>query len=138
MQGNDASEQTGELSREELGRLVASRWTGENSEKVSKEDDAKEKAYEVHEELPDSTHDDEDDGYAPDSDDDTERYDDTGKYDDHADTDLDESYEDTDHDDTSSSDKSDTDDDLDLAGLKFLSPLILFLSIFLVLLLFLS
>lgn len=132
------SEQTGELSREELGRLVASRWTGENSEKVSKEDDAKEKAYEVHEEMPDSTHDDEDDGYAPDSDDDTERYDDAGKYDDHADTDLDESYEDTDHDDTSSSDKSDTDDDLDLAGLKFLSPLILFLSIFLVLLLFLS
>lgn len=126
MQGNDASESTEELSREELGRLVASRWTGENTEKESKEDGAEDKAHEVHEEVPDSTHDGEDDGYATDTDDDTERYDGAGKYDDHVDNDLDESYEDEDHDDTSSSYKSDTDDDLDLSGLKFLSLLILF------------
>ncbi|XP_031249367.1 glucosidase 2 subunit beta [Pistacia vera] len=113
--GNDASESTEELSREELGRLVASRWTGENNKKESQEDGVKDKAHEVHEEVPDSTHDGEDDGYATDTDDDTERYDEAGKYDDHIDNDLDESYEDEDHDDTSSSYKSDTDDDLDLS-----------------------
>lgn len=104
------------MSREELGRLVASRWARENTEKESKENGAKDKVYEVHEKLPDSTNDDEDDGYAPDTDYHTERYDDAEKYDDHKDNDLDESYKDGDHD--VSSYKSDTDDDSDLSGLK--------------------
>ncbi|GMY16081.1 glucosidase 2 subunit beta [Fagus crenata] len=97
--GNDASENTEGLSKEELGRLVASRWTGENSAKQTEEvDAAKDKDHEAHEEMPKSTHDEEYDGYASETDDDNHRYDD----DDDIEDEVDEDFREEDHDDSSS------------------------------------
>ncbi|GLT26966.1 hypothetical protein SLA2020_020000 [Shorea laevis] len=104
--GNDLSENTEELSREELGRLVASRWTGENTEK---HDDVKDNSHEGHEDMLKQIHDEEYDGYASDTNDDTSKYDDTGKYDDTED----DTVEEDNHDGPSSSYKSD--DDIDLS-----------------------
>ncbi|GLT39395.1 hypothetical protein SLA2020_135880 [Shorea laevis] len=124
--GNELSENTEELSREELGRLVASRWTGENAEKHA---NAKDNSHEDegHDETLKQTHDEEHDGYAPDTDDDTGKYDDT-------DDDMDEAYEDDNHDDPSLSYKSDddnhddpsssykSDDDIDLSDTSTTTP----------------
>ncbi|KAJ4838203.1 hypothetical protein Tsubulata_029612 [Turnera subulata] len=113
---------TQDLSREELGRLVASRWTG-NSEKQTEEIvDTKES--EQHEEVSQYAHDDEDDGYASETDDDTGKYDDdTGKYDDVDAEDNDDSYEEHSHDDESPSYKSDTDGEVDLSDTTSLDNL---------------
>lgn len=111
MQGAVESENTEGLSKEELGRLVASRWTGESTEKEkSREGDTNE----IHGETVDQTHN-ENDGYAPDSDDEAESYD-SGKYDNDLEDELDETYDDENHEDTSSSNKSDVDDEFDLLG----------------------
>ncbi|XP_057953342.1 glucosidase 2 subunit beta [Malania oleifera] len=102
-----ASENTEDLSREELGRLVASRWTGENSERQTTENDAvKDSAHEGLEESQDSTHDEEYDGYASETDDDHHSYDD-----DDVEDQIDDFVED--HDDSSSSYKSDLENDTD-------------------------
>ncbi|KAK1586566.1 hypothetical protein Q3G72_003837 [Acer saccharum] len=116
----DASESTKELSKEELGRLVASRWTGENTEKQG-EDGVRDNDHETHEEMPEDTHDEEEDNYASDDDfekyEDNRKYDDTGKYDDNDiedDMDIeDDNYKEENHDGTSTSYKSDIDDGLD-------------------------
>ncbi|OMO57820.1 hypothetical protein COLO4_35073 [Corchorus olitorius] len=105
---SDASETTEGLSKEELGRLVASRWTGEKNENQGS---AHDNADESHEELPKDTDDEQYDGYASESDEDSGKYDDSGKYnDDDIDDELEENYEEESHDDTTSY-KSDTDDE---------------------------
>ena len=112
-QGNDASENTERLSKEELGRLVASRWTGENTEKQTEEvDAAKDKDHGGHEEIPEATHDEEDDGYASETDDDNQRYEDEDMEDE-----VDEDFREEDHYDSGSY-KSESDTEPDLSGLQ--------------------
>ncbi|KAL3745548.1 hypothetical protein ACJRO7_014631 [Eucalyptus globulus] len=63
--GDDASENADELSKEELGQLVASRWTGEKTEKESGEDFARDNNNEEQSrEIPKDTRDGIDDIYA--------------------------------------------------------------------------
>lgn len=102
--GDDDSENTEELSREELGRRIASRWTGE------KNDDAKDSYAEGHDVMPEQTHDEVYDGYAPDTDDEADKYNDADKYDD-VDDDVDDTYEEDTHDDRTTSYQSDADDE---------------------------
>ncbi|KAF8102699.1 hypothetical protein N665_0197s0059 [Sinapis alba] len=106
------SEKKEELSKEELGRLVASRWTGENSDKPSEADESpKADDHENHEHTPTSPHEvEEDDGFVSDGDEETG---DDGKYSDHEPED--DSYEEEYRHDSSSSYKSDAEDDLDLS-----------------------
>ncbi|KAJ8760034.1 hypothetical protein K2173_010890 [Erythroxylum novogranatense] len=108
---SDMSENTEGLSKEELGRLVASRWVGttekKNEEINSVEDDYPED-HEDHEDMPEDKH--EDDGYASETDDDTGKYDDID-----AEDDTGETYEEDIHDDTSPSYKHDFDDASDLS-----------------------
>ncbi|KAK7362466.1 hypothetical protein VNO77_04580 [Canavalia gladiata] len=109
---NDVSDDTEGLSKEELGRLVASRWTGENVDKQSAEADTT-LDNEDHEDLPKGTNDEESDGYASETDDDSQKYDDSHKYDDE--DEVDEEDQEDDHDDFSSSYKSDLDTEPDLS-----------------------
>ncbi|XVF04517.1 hypothetical protein REPUB_Repub05bG0090300 [Reevesia pubescens] len=102
---SDASETAEEVSREELGRLVASRWTGESTENQG---GTKVNADESHEEMPKDTHDKQYDNYASETDEDI------GKYDDDVDDEPDESYEEENHDDTTLY-KSDLDDEPDFS-----------------------
>ncbi|CAH8301415.1 unnamed protein product [Eruca vesicaria subsp. sativa] len=106
------SEKKEELSKEELGRLVASRWTGETSEKPSEADESpKADDHENHEHTPTSPHEvEEDDGFVSDGDEETV---DDGKYSDHEPED--DSYEEEYRHDSTSSYKSDAEDDLDLS-----------------------
>ncbi|KAK8635331.1 hypothetical protein V6N13_004072 [Hibiscus sabdariffa] len=104
---SDASEITEELSREELGRRIASRWTGESTENQG---EAKHDTDDSHEEMHKDEHDEEEfDSYASDSDEEE-----TGKYDDDniddVDDEPDEGYEEENHDDSTSY-KYDTDDE---------------------------
>ncbi|KAK4780617.1 hypothetical protein SAY87_016723 [Trapa incisa] len=65
MPREDNGPETDELSKEELGKLVASRWTGEKIEKESEADpveDNNPKVYD-HEEIPEDTYEEEDGGY---------------------------------------------------------------------------
>ena len=129
MQENEESSEISEgLSREELGRLVASRWTGESTENQggTKNNNADDR----HEEVPKDSDDEQYDAYASDTDEDTGKYDDNGKYDDDEDDidddindELDEAYEEENHDDTTSH-KSDLDDEPDLSGVQFFSFLV--------------
>ncbi|KAJ0266965.1 Glucosidase 2 subunit beta [Hirschfeldia incana] len=113
------SEKKEELSKEELGRLVASRWTGENSDKPSEADESpKADDHENHEHTPTSPHEvEEDDGFVSDGDEETG---DDGKYSDHEPED--DSYEEEYRHDSSSSYKSDAEDDLDLSETTTSSP----------------
>ncbi|XP_027345856.1 glucosidase 2 subunit beta isoform X2 [Abrus precatorius] len=115
--GNDVSENTEGLSREELGRLVASRWTGENVDKQSAEADTT-LDNEDHEDLPKGTDNEEYEGYASETDDESHKYDDDShKYDDKYDDEdeIDEEYREDEHEDLSSSYKSDLDTEPDLS-----------------------
>ncbi|KAK6919837.1 Glucosidase II beta subunit, N-terminal [Dillenia turbinata] len=82
----DASENTDALSKEELGRLVASRWTGESTEK-SKEDTTAKDGHDHNVQTPESTHSEDYDA----SDDDNQMYDDDDDDDDDIDDDVDKS-----------------------------------------------
>ncbi|KAL6275115.1 hypothetical protein ACE6H2_018716 [Prunus campanulata] len=105
-EGKDASENTESLSREELGRLVASRWTGEDASREGGDvDNAKDND---HEEAPKDTHGGEYDGYASESDDDNQRYDDE-------DVEADDDFGEVDHGDSDSSYKYESDTDSDLS-----------------------
>ncbi|CAN8252999.1 unnamed protein product [Cochlearia groenlandica] len=110
------SDKKEELSKEELGRLVASRWTGEKSDTPAEADESLQADdQEKHEHSPNTPHEaDEDDGFVSDGDEDTG---DDGKYSDHEPED--DSYEEEHHHDSSSSYKSDADDDLDFSGLHY-------------------
>ncbi|KAG5076337.1 hypothetical protein JHK82_055032 [Glycine max] len=110
--GNDASENTEGLSREELGRLVASRWTGENTDKPSAEPDTT--LDNEDREDPKGKNNEEYEGYASETDDDNNKYDDDShKYDDE--DEVDDEYREDEHDDLSSSYKSDSDNEPDLS-----------------------
>lgn len=104
------------MSKEELGRLVASRWTGENSDKPSEADDSpKADEHENLEHTPTSPQEvEEDDGFVSDGDEETG---DDGKYSDHEPED--DTYEEEYRHDSTSSYKSDAEDDLDLSGLHY-------------------
>ncbi|KAE9597331.1 putative mannose-6-phosphate receptor binding domain, glucosidase 2 subunit beta [Lupinus albus] len=104
-EGHDVSENTEGLSKEELGRLVASRWTGENTDKQSAEADTTLDNEDL-EDIPDETYNAEHDGYA------TETEDDSSKYEE---DEIDEDFQEDEHDDHSSSYKSDTDTEPDLS-----------------------
>ncbi|XP_039034351.1 glucosidase 2 subunit beta-like isoform X3 [Hibiscus syriacus] len=103
---SDASEITEALSREELGRRITSRWTGESTENQG---GTKHDTDESHEETHKDEHDEEEyDSYASDSEEEE-----TGKYDDSiddVDDEPDEGYEEENHDDSTSY-KYDTDDE---------------------------
>lgn len=66
---------TSGLSKEELGRLVASRWTGENAAHKTDDTDSTTKD-ELPEDIPDSGEEDDDSDYASELDDDKHKYDD--------------------------------------------------------------
>ncbi|KAF2303962.1 hypothetical protein GH714_025307 [Hevea brasiliensis] len=110
---NDLSKNTEGLSKEELGRLVASRWTGSSESKTEAVDVAKDDHgnHEDHEEMPPDMHDEEYDGYASETDDDTGKYDDVDTEDD-----MDETYERMLMI-TGSSYKPDPEDDIDLSDI---------------------
>ncbi|KAJ4873369.1 Glucosidase 2 subunit beta [Raphanus sativus] len=116
---DSVSEKKEELSKEELGRLVASRWTGEKSDKPTEADDiSKADDQENHEHTPTTPHEvDEDDGFVSDGDEDTA---DEGKYSDHEPED--DSYEEEHRHDSTSSYKSDAEDDLDLSEMATSNP----------------
>ncbi|KAM1039313.1 hypothetical protein ACFX2C_028742 [Malus domestica] len=104
-QGKDESEKTESLSREELGRRVASRWTGEDTSKEGGEVDVDKDNN--HEEFPKDTHD-EYDGSASETDDESQRYDDED-----VEEEADNVFGEEDHGDSSSSYKYDSDTDSD-------------------------
>ncbi|XP_019424219.1 PREDICTED: glucosidase 2 subunit beta-like isoform X1 [Lupinus angustifolius] len=104
-EGHDVSENTEGLSKEELGRLVASRWTGENTDKQSAEADTTSDNEDL-EDIPDETHNVEHDGYASDTDNDSSKYEED---------EIDEDFREDEHDDHSSSYKSDTETEPDLS-----------------------
>ncbi|OWM69297.1 glucosidase 2 subunit beta-like [Punica granatum] len=107
---DDGPENTEGLSKEELGRLVASRWTGEKIEKESGEESGEEnnpEAYE-HEEIPQDTHYEDDDGYASETYKEDEKY----EYDD-PDNDIDEDLGVEDHSDTRIPNHSESDEESD-------------------------
>ncbi|KAM0998604.1 hypothetical protein PS1_005405 [Malus domestica] len=98
-EGEDESEKTESLSREELGRRVASRWTGEDTTKEGEEVDAVKE--DTHEQY---------DGYASETDDDNQKYDDKD-VEEAADNDFGED----DHGDSDSSYKYESDTDSDFS-----------------------
>ncbi|XP_059430441.1 glucosidase 2 subunit beta [Corylus avellana] len=110
--GNDVSENTEGLSKEELGRLVASRWTGENTAKQTEEVDATKDN--DHEEMPGGTHGEESDGYASETDNDNGRYDDDN---DDVEDEVDEDFREEDHDESSSSYNFDSEIESDLSDI---------------------
>ncbi|CAK9158979.1 unnamed protein product [Ilex paraguariensis] len=111
-QGADAYESAESLSREELGRRVASRWTGEKTEQQTEEVNAAEDDdHENHEETPKDTHGEEYNGYDSETDDEHQRYDED---------DPEEQVEEIggqDHEDSSSSYKYESDDESDLSDI---------------------
>lgn len=120
--GKEASENTDGLSKEELGRLVASRWTGEDVGKKSVEANTA-LDNEDQEDILHGTNNEENEGYASETDDDTGKYDDdTGKYDDDTgkyDEDInDEEFQEDEHEDLSSSYKSDVESEPDLSDVS--------------------
>ncbi|XP_028759729.1 glucosidase 2 subunit beta [Neltuma alba] len=110
-EGNNVPESTEGLSKEELGRLVASRWTGENPARQSAETDTTiNMADEDNEDLPKETNHEEYEGYVSETDDDGHKYDDVD-----AEDEMDEDFHEE-HDEPSSSYKSDNDIGPDLSA----------------------
>ncbi|KAK7400705.1 hypothetical protein VNO78_11978 [Psophocarpus tetragonolobus] len=117
--GNDVSENTEGLSREELGRLVASRWTGENTDKQSAAPDTT-LDNEDHEDHPKGTDNEEYEGYASETDEDDKYDDDSNKFDNDShkyddEDDVDDEFREDEHDDSSSSSNSDSENEPDLS-----------------------
>lgn len=112
------------MSKEELGRLVASRWTGENTGKQTEDVNEKDNNLEDNEsteQTPDDTHDHEDDGYASETDDERQRYDD-----DIVEDEIDDHYKEEDPLDSSSSDKYESDTESDSSGINCFFQVFLF------------
>ncbi|OVA08857.1 Glucosidase 2 subunit beta [Macleaya cordata] len=107
----DGSDNTEGLSREELGRLVASRWTGENSEEQTKEvNDAKKEELKGSSETQETEPDEDYDGYN--SSEDNYKYGDAAE-----EEDMDDEFEEDDHHDSDASYKSDSEDQTDFSDL---------------------
>ncbi|MED6183133.1 hypothetical protein PIB30_035265 [Stylosanthes scabra] len=98
--GNDASENTEGLSKEELGQLVASRWTGQKGGKQSGEAETAKKN-EEEEDLTTESNNEEYENYASETDDDRSKYD--------GEDENEDDFREDEHDDDGSSYKSDTD-----------------------------
>lgn len=113
LQGDDASDNTESLSKEELGRIVGSRWTGKKSDQESAEADSAADD-EDHEEQTKNIEDEEYNSYESETEDEHSTYDDE-EADDHVE-DLEEDASEP----TSSSYKYETDDDSELTGLLML------------------
>ncbi|KAI3461917.1 hypothetical protein Pfo_018580 [Paulownia fortunei] len=110
-QDENIAEDTESLSKEELGRLVASRWTGEKTEQHKEEFDASiNKDHQNPDETPNETNDEEDNGYV--SEDDEHRYDDDDDSEDQVDD-----FGGEDHYDSSSSQRPESDDESDLSDI---------------------
>lgn len=109
-QDKNIAEDIETLSKEELGRRVASRWTGENTEQHEEFDASIDKNHEFPDETPNEINDEENNGYA--SDGDEHRYDDD---DDESEDQVDD-FGGEDHYDSSSSQKPESDDEFDLSG----------------------
>ncbi|CAJ2650368.1 unnamed protein product [Trifolium pratense] len=108
--GEDVSDNTDGLSKEELGRLVASRWTGEDVGKKSPEADTA-LDNEDQEDTSHGTNIEENEGYASDTDDDNQKYDE-----DVNDEDVnDDEFQEDEHDDLSSSYKPDDETETDFS-----------------------
>ncbi|XP_045813218.1 glucosidase 2 subunit beta [Trifolium pratense] len=111
--GEDVSDNTDGLSKEELGRLVASRWTGEDVGKKSPEADTA-LDNEDQEDTSHGTNIEENEGYASDTDDDNQKYDE-----DVNDEDVnDDEFQEDEHDDLSSSYKPDDETETDFSDVS--------------------
>ncbi|KAI4368565.1 hypothetical protein MLD38_017109 [Melastoma candidum] len=86
--GDDSSEPTETMSKEELGRLVANRWTGKSSEKESQEKFEEDNS---HEDQSKYNHYEDDDGYASENDNNDQKYEDE-RTEDEIDDDVDDEY----------------------------------------------
>lgn len=110
-QDEHVAEDTESLSKEELGRLVASRWTGEKTEQHTEEiDTSQNKDNQYPNETPNEANYEEDVGHA--SEEDEHRYDD----DDADNEDQVDDFDGVDHYDSSSSQRPESDDELDFSG----------------------
>ncbi|KAL6563438.1 hypothetical protein OROGR_002397 [Orobanche gracilis] len=96
------------LSKEELGRRIASRWTGETTEQHEEFDASIDKNHEFPDETPNEINDEENNGYV--SEGDEHRYDDDDESEDQVDD-----FGGEDHYDSSSSQKPESDDEFDLS-----------------------
>ncbi|RZC83335.1 hypothetical protein C5167_046123 [Papaver somniferum] len=111
-QEKHGSENTEGLSKEELGRLVASRWTGENSGEKNREvDDAKKEEKIGKSETQENEHNEDDDGYN--SSEDNYKYDE-----DSPEEDIDDDFEEDDHHNADASYKSDSEDQTDYSDIS--------------------
>lgn len=108
----DATENTDSLSKEELGRVIGSRWLGKKSEQETESVGAGTDSN--HDEVLSDTHEEEYNGYDSDVDDRKDDDDDDHKYSDDDTEDQVEDFVGEDHD-SSSSHKSESDDDSDFA-----------------------
>lgn len=105
-----------------MGRLVASRWTGEDAGQKTKDiDNAELEEHETSQRADMSTHEEDNDGYGSETDEDTPKYDDNKYDEDGMDDDVDDEYGDEHHDDSSASYIPDSDDQVDLSGLIILA-----------------
>lgn len=111
-QEQEKSDTTEGLSKEELGRLVASRWTGENTGQQTNElDNAKEEEDDDSSETPEAAQNDDYDGYSSATDEDDRKY---------ANDEMEEHNMDDEHGDRDNSYNSDVEDEKDYSGLHCL------------------
>ncbi|XP_010245478.1 PREDICTED: glucosidase 2 subunit beta-like isoform X2 [Nelumbo nucifera] len=116
---NEVSDNTEGLSKEELGRRVASRWTGENTASKTKEYNAAEgEGHKIAEEAPESKRDEVYGHYASENDEDDPIYDDEDIEDGDINDELNEEY----HDDSSTSYKPKSEDQTDFSDIKTSRP----------------
>ncbi|KAK6145020.1 hypothetical protein DH2020_021840 [Rehmannia glutinosa] len=108
-QDDNIAEDTESLSREELGRRVASRWTGEKTEQHEEFDASIDKDHQNPDETPNETNDEENNGYVSEYDD--------HKYDDDDSEDQVDDFGGEDHYDSSSSQTPESDDESDLSDI---------------------
>ncbi|KAG8387398.1 hypothetical protein BUALT_Bualt02G0017400 [Buddleja alternifolia] len=110
-QEKNVAEDTETLSREDLGRLVASRWTGQRTEEIEDGDASANTDHQNPDETPNEANDEEYIGYDSENDD---RYDDS--------EDQVDDFPAEDHYDSSSSDKFESDDESDLSDVTVFDP----------------
>lgn len=109
IQEQETSDSTEGLSREELGRLVASRWTGENDGKQTNEpDNAKVEEDDGSSEIPEAAQHDDYDGYSSGTDEEDRKY---------ANDEIEDNNVDDEHDDPDNSYNSDVEDEKDYSGI---------------------